>query len=599
MQADFDDIRFTSSDKTTDLSYWLESKTDSTTATFWVKVPSIPTAGTTIYAYYGNATTSTTGNGDNVFTFFDDFTGTTLNTTKWTKVDTGSNITQSDSLVISNGATNWTGTGVYTNTNFSRSNLIIEGKYRTTCAVGATYKETTMLWTKDTTASVNYTTFLYAFYPSYQSSFVWTNYESGTNYTPNGTLTCNTQYKIRQKIKAAGGATTQYSSDDGATWTTARDSSYSTAAFKVGLTHYQGGILYIDNVIVRQYVATEPTVTFNDEETSSVVFGETGPWSWKCRNEGGIVSDTCSAYQSDMSILNVKNPYQIDAVNKPSNYWYCSGYLDSTNTYQTGRSGSLDFEFDYNDSGVGNTLRNYRFAFSTTSDPDDTSAVRVPIDNVDYDLEWTNISSPYVAIGETVSASDKTSVKITPSQTLGQIGYNSTYNWWVKLKNSIGVDSGWISSNSSFATPARKAPIVRFVSSSYIINDRPIRICSTADITNTSDPCYAACWRGTVPPINTDLGTTYWKCSICYDSSNQLTPCSSANSNSFEWILPSGITFNTGSESSTENPELIFSSTGTVKLKITDSNTTVTCGYQRSQFSDTSSIGAKAKWIEE
>ena len=42
MQADFDDIRFTSSDGTTLIDYYLESKTDSSTADFWVEIPSIP-----------------------------------------------------------------------------------------------------------------------------------------------------------------------------------------------------------------------------------------------------------------------------------------------------------------------------------------------------------------------------------------------------------------------------------------------------------------------------------------------------------------------------------------------------------------------------
>ena len=85
MKTDFSDVRFTSSDGSTELSYWLESKTDSSTATFWVKVPSIPTTGSIIYMYYSNASVSSTANGDNTFELFDDFTGTSLNTAKWTE----------------------------------------------------------------------------------------------------------------------------------------------------------------------------------------------------------------------------------------------------------------------------------------------------------------------------------------------------------------------------------------------------------------------------------------------------------------------------------------------------------------------------------
>ena len=43
MQSDFDDIRFTDGNETTPLSHWRESYTTSGTATYWVKIPSVPT----------------------------------------------------------------------------------------------------------------------------------------------------------------------------------------------------------------------------------------------------------------------------------------------------------------------------------------------------------------------------------------------------------------------------------------------------------------------------------------------------------------------------------------------------------------------------
>ncbi|GMX58785.1 MAG: hypothetical protein MCSN_4390 [Candidatus Microsyncoccus archaeolyticus] len=83
MQADFDDLRFTLSNGTTELSHWLESKTDSVSAVFWVKVPSLSIGDNTIYAYYGNASASTGSNGDNTFEFFDGFEGSSVDTNKW------------------------------------------------------------------------------------------------------------------------------------------------------------------------------------------------------------------------------------------------------------------------------------------------------------------------------------------------------------------------------------------------------------------------------------------------------------------------------------------------------------------------------------
>ena len=77
MQADFDDVRFFASNGYTALDYWLESKTDSTSAIFWVSVPSIPTDGASIYLYYGNGSATSASALGSIFSFADDFSGGT------------------------------------------------------------------------------------------------------------------------------------------------------------------------------------------------------------------------------------------------------------------------------------------------------------------------------------------------------------------------------------------------------------------------------------------------------------------------------------------------------------------------------------------
>jgi len=53
-------------------------------AVIQVKIPSILAGSTkTIYMYYGNPSASATSNGDNTFSFFDDFNDNSLNSTKW------------------------------------------------------------------------------------------------------------------------------------------------------------------------------------------------------------------------------------------------------------------------------------------------------------------------------------------------------------------------------------------------------------------------------------------------------------------------------------------------------------------------------------
>lgn len=67
MNSDFSDIRFTT-ESGVNISYWIESKTDSDTADIWLKVPYIlTTIGAEIWMYYGNSGLSSAGSGSNTF----------------------------------------------------------------------------------------------------------------------------------------------------------------------------------------------------------------------------------------------------------------------------------------------------------------------------------------------------------------------------------------------------------------------------------------------------------------------------------------------------------------------------------------------------
>ncbi len=83
------DIRFTDKDGVTELNYWLDDS-DSSVATFWVKVKDdLSFKDTTVYIYYGQAGAPSVSNGNNVFAFFDDFSGTSIDSSKWTVIGNG------------------------------------------------------------------------------------------------------------------------------------------------------------------------------------------------------------------------------------------------------------------------------------------------------------------------------------------------------------------------------------------------------------------------------------------------------------------------------------------------------------------------------
>ena len=56
LQNDCDDLRFTDSDDSSLLSYWIEGGCNTSTTQVWVRIPSLPSVGKTIYVYYGNPT---------------------------------------------------------------------------------------------------------------------------------------------------------------------------------------------------------------------------------------------------------------------------------------------------------------------------------------------------------------------------------------------------------------------------------------------------------------------------------------------------------------------------------------------------------------
>ena len=115
MKDDFSDIRF--SDYARTLPYWIESSTSRTSATVWVKLTETGEAAREFYLYYGNGAAASESDGDDVFDFFDDFTGDAVDATKWTSSGTP---TVSGSLLTLNGAES-----IYTASTFG-VNVILE-----------------------------------------------------------------------------------------------------------------------------------------------------------------------------------------------------------------------------------------------------------------------------------------------------------------------------------------------------------------------------------------------------------------------------------------------------------------------------------------
>ncbi len=71
--SDGSDVRATDADGTTLIPFWIEEWNAGTQlARVWVKIPSIPSGGSTVYLYYGNSLATTSSDGTNTFNLFDD-----------------------------------------------------------------------------------------------------------------------------------------------------------------------------------------------------------------------------------------------------------------------------------------------------------------------------------------------------------------------------------------------------------------------------------------------------------------------------------------------------------------------------------------------
>lgn len=87
MLDNFDDIRFVNASGE-HIPYWIESQTDGSTADVWFMYDGLD-GDTYIWMYYGNELLESISDAENIFNFYDDFPGSSIDTDKW-EGDTGS-----------------------------------------------------------------------------------------------------------------------------------------------------------------------------------------------------------------------------------------------------------------------------------------------------------------------------------------------------------------------------------------------------------------------------------------------------------------------------------------------------------------------------
>lgn len=262
MQADFDDIRFTSSDGFTDIPFWLESKTNGDSATFYVKVPFLPSLGTAeVYLYYGNAGASSASSGVDTFDFFDDFNDG--DAADWVVSDDYGDVGDIAKDVVS-GKLHLSGTINAANFIASLAGTLSDYVFETEVTpLDANAHDYAMLLRR-----VDATHHYIAGFDMAETANraeIWRNAGSFSNlcstvYTNNQ----NTTYKWKTRI---GGSSIQFYVND-ILQCDVIDAALGSGTIGFHFDPAYGSApdeAYFDNVRVRQYAATEPTVGFDPE----------------------------------------------------------------------------------------------------------------------------------------------------------------------------------------------------------------------------------------------------------------------------------------------------------------------------------------------
>ena len=267
-QSNGSDLRITASDGFTILPFWIQNwNASASTASIWVQIPSIPTTGTSIYLYYGNAAAASTSNGNTTFDFFDDFSyksggAPAIDPSKWSFPagqigfsNTGGTLQYSNpsgsfgprAIATKNGA------------NFNFSNGVVEYSLQSSAGFG----EMGLVYRGQNPETAN----SYVFYPStYNSQNTWLLYARSSNggirLGSGGAFALGVTYAV----KAAIGSTSYSFSINGNPVFTVANSLFSTGS--VGVLAWGGTVSSVTNFRIRKFAAADPSASVGSEQPS-------------------------------------------------------------------------------------------------------------------------------------------------------------------------------------------------------------------------------------------------------------------------------------------------------------------------------------------
>ena len=260
-QPDFDDIRFTGADGSTLLDYWIESITGTTPnqlATIWVENNATPDA--ILFLYYGKSDATAVSSGANTFPFFDHFDDASLDlTTKWQVTTANGTYSESGTeLTVTAGAGSPATECISSKTATYGAGYALRSKVKSTTDK---IQWLAFVTTRGTASAVLFTT-------CFRKNSGDTNFVNcsgdGVNYElPDTGIVKDAVYRIWE-VRRLSGVDDAFFADNVAKGTGQYDTT--TARYIDISSYHQSGDIVVDWILVRLYVATEPSFAWGSEQ---------------------------------------------------------------------------------------------------------------------------------------------------------------------------------------------------------------------------------------------------------------------------------------------------------------------------------------------
>jgi len=292
MKSDFSDIRFYDETAQAELPYWIESRTDGVSAAVYFKT----LGNNNVYMYYGNALASEAGRPGGVFELYEDFSGNTIDTSRWVQIDPDNSIVQNDGLVLNDVSDSWTKALISKQT-FRREDSK-ELYLALTIAPDTDGNNHFMAgWESDQTSNPSYNQLVHGLYwNNYMLSTYELNNHTGPNTAP---YAANTDYEMRVILKPFGA---EYYVRGGAydDWKLVKETStYANSLMRVAVTQYSHQAT-VHLMTVRKYTAEEPVVSAGTEDQSACYIF-TNTWSTLYSNAASATTPSHTA-PSDLAV---------------------------------------------------------------------------------------------------------------------------------------------------------------------------------------------------------------------------------------------------------------------------------------------------------